>query len=125
MTYDFQNIVKQLDKKYYDYLTNDDELISLVKDQKLDVEEIEMMIEDEWDTREIKPITSERKKELQQIATHTLKELEKKKQISLRIYQRDIPLIKSKALELGLPYQTLITALIHQYAHGKIEMKMG
>jgi predicted DNA binding CopG/RHH family protein len=40
--------------------------------------------------------------------------------ISVRIPERDLKKIKKRALKSGIPYQTLITAVLHQYAEGKI-----
>jgi predicted DNA binding CopG/RHH family protein len=35
--------------------------------------------------------------------------------ISLRVPKRDLTRLKSRALQEGIPYQTLINALIHKY----------
>jgi predicted DNA binding CopG/RHH family protein len=40
--------------------------------------------------------------------------------ISVRIPERDLKKIKKRAQKSGIPYQTLITAVLHQYAEGKI-----
>ncbi len=40
--------------------------------------------------------------------------------ISVRIPERDLKKIKKRAQRNGIPYQTLITAVLHQYAEGKI-----
>jgi predicted DNA binding CopG/RHH family protein len=45
----------------------------------------------------------------------------KNRHISIRLSERDIMLIRAKALELGLPYQTLIGSIIHQFAEGKVK----
>lgn len=45
----------------------------------------------------------------------------KNRHISIRLSERDIMLIRAKALELGLPYQTLIGSILHQYAEGKVK----
>lgn len=58
------------------------------------------------------PNLSEEKKKYQVIAKNTLK---KNKSITIRLAERDILKIKAKALEEGLPYQTLITSIIHKY----------
>jgi predicted DNA binding CopG/RHH family protein len=47
--------------------------------------------------------------------------MSKKKAISIRLLESDIERIKAKSLR-GLHYQTLISALIHQYANGKIKL---
>ena len=42
--------------------------------------------------------------------------LDKTKNINIRISEADLLRIKAKALEQGIPYQTLIASLIHQRA---------
>lgn len=44
----------------------------------------------------------------------------KQKQISLKITSSDLESVKARASEQGLKYQSVIKALIHQYATGKI-----
>lgn len=48
-------------------------------------------------------------------------QMRKKKAISIRLLESDIERIKAKSLSQGLPYQTLISSLIHQYANDKIK----
>lgn len=43
-----------------------------------------------------------------------------KLQISLRLDGELISLIKEEADRLGLPYQTLIQSILHQYIHGEL-----
>ena len=40
--------------------------------------------------------------------------------ISLRLPARDLELIKSIARRRGIPYQTLIGSVLHQFAHGAL-----
>ncbi len=47
----------------------------------------------------------------------------KNKRINIRISQRDLEYIQRRALEEGLPYQTLIASLIHRYISGKLVEK--
>jgi predicted DNA binding CopG/RHH family protein len=49
-------------------------------------------------------------------------QMNKKKAISIRLLASDLERIKAKSLSQGLPYQTLISALVHQYAIGKIKL---
>jgi len=44
----------------------------------------------------------------------------KNKRINIRISQKDLESIQRKALEEGVPYQTLISSLIHKYISGKL-----
>lgn len=46
--------------------------------------------------------------------------LKKSKRINIRITKRDLELIRRLAVEEGLPYQTLISSLIHKYVNGKL-----
>ncbi|MEI6544817.1 MAG: hypothetical protein WCL60_14975 [Methylococcales bacterium] len=50
-------------------------------------------------------------------------QMSKKKAINIRLLESDIERIKAKSLSQGLPYQTLIGSLIHQYANDKIKLE--
>ena len=50
--------------------------------------------------------------------------VEKNERVNLRINEKDLLIIKRKATENGLPYQSLINVLIHQYAEGKIVLNL-
>ena len=43
-----------------------------------------------------------------------------KKVITLRLIDNDIKALKDKALQEGLPYQTMITSIIHKYLTGTL-----
>lgn len=47
----------------------------------------------------------------------------KNKRINIRISQKDLESIQRRALEEGIPYQTLIASLIHRYIAGKLVEK--
>lgn len=49
-------------------------------------------------------------------------QMNNKKAISIRLLESDLERIKAKSISQGLPYQTLISALVHQYAIGKIKL---
>jgi len=53
----------------------------------------------------------EEKKNLQKYAKNTLN---KARNINIRLTEKDLQKIKTKALKEGIPYQTLIASLIHQ-----------
>jgi predicted DNA binding CopG/RHH family protein len=46
----------------------------------------------------------------------------KTKNINIRVSEADILKLKSKSIEAGIPYQTIINALIHNYASGKLKL---
>ena len=57
-------------------------------------------------------LTESRSKELKLIAKNTFR---KDKRINIRISDRDLISIQSRASELGMPYQTLVSSIIHKY----------
>jgi predicted DNA binding CopG/RHH family protein len=59
----------------------------------------------------------------QQSAAYT-KALQEKRQTTIRFPVQDIAAIKARAKELGIGYQNLIQALVHQYVEGKIKLEL-
>ena len=47
----------------------------------------------------------------------------KDKRINIRISKRDLDLLKKRALEDGIPYQTLISSILHRYVAGRLVEK--
>lgn len=85
--------------------------------EPIDKEERDLMesIEsDEW--RPVKNIKQE-KENAMAAARNTLK---KDKRINLRLTQKDYQQIQIKAIEEGIPYQTLISSIIHKYLNGSL-----
>lgn len=55
----------------------------------------------------------ERREEMRQAALAHLHP--KRKRISISIPERDLARLKTRAAEQGMPYQTLINSILHQY----------
>ncbi|MFP4548268.1 MAG: antitoxin [Fidelibacterota bacterium] len=66
------------------------------------------------------PNFKERKKELKAAAVQTLK---KNKRVNIRMTEKDLIEIKKVANEEGLPYQTLISSILHKYINGRLVTK--
>jgi predicted DNA binding CopG/RHH family protein len=49
-----------------------------------------------------------------------LTRLTKDKRITIRLYEHDYKGIQKKAIEMGIPYQTLISGLMHRYIEGEL-----
>ena len=62
-------------------------------------------------------LTTSRRKELQAIAANTFR---KDKRINIRISNRDLVAVQSRASEEGIPYQTLVSSIIHKYVSGSL-----
>jgi len=60
-------------------------------------------------------------KEAVQAARNTIR---KNKNINIRLSEESLSGLKKKAIHAGLPYQTIISTLIHQYVSGKIQITL-
>ena len=58
------------------------------------------------------------KKHLQDVARRTML---KDKRMNIRISSRDLNRLKVRALEEGIPYQTLVSSILHKYLIGKLK----
>ena len=47
--------------------------------------------------------------------------IRKDRRITVRISSKDLRAIQERALTEGLPFQTLITSLLHKYARGRLK----
>ena len=45
----------------------------------------------------------------------------KDQRMNIRISKRDLEKIKTKAMEEGIPYQTLVTSVLHKYVSGDLQ----
>ena len=70
---------------------------------------------EEW----VSDLTNKEKKQYEEYARYSLN---KQKRINIRMSERDLKKIRAKAIEEGLPYQSLITMLIHKYNEGKVSI---
>ncbi|NQU65515.1 MAG: antitoxin [SAR324 cluster bacterium] len=84
----------------------------------LDDEERELMRsveEDEW----IQSTDQALKASILHAASNSQK---KNKSVTFRLTEHDFEAIRQRAAVDGIPYQTLISALVHQYALGKVKL---
>ena len=57
---------------------------------------------------------------MKEVAINTFK---KDKRITIWLYDHDFTGIQKKAMEMGIPYQTLISGIIHRYIEGDLISK--
>jgi predicted DNA binding CopG/RHH family protein len=62
-------------------------------------------------------LTQARREELEAAAATTFR---KDKRINIRISNRDLIAVQSRASEEGIPYQTLVSSIIHKYVSGSL-----
>ena len=83
----------------------------------IDQEEKDLMesIErEEW--KPVKNFNREKDKAIE-VAHNTLK---RDKRINLRLTQKDYQQIQIRAIEEGIPYQSLIASIVHKYLNGRL-----
>jgi predicted DNA binding CopG/RHH family protein len=61
---------------------------------------------------------------IKQNAAATLEYINSKKQISINLKQVDLDIVKQKANDLGISYQNIIQALVHNYATSRLELRI-
>lgn len=61
------------------------------------------------------------KKEIALYRQYAKETLNKSKNINIRISHKDLQKIRAQAIEKGIPYQTLVSSILHQYSGGKIK----
>jgi predicted DNA binding CopG/RHH family protein len=88
------------------------------KTVSLDKDEMELaksLENEEW----LSDLSKKDKKQYEEYARYSLN---KQKRINIRMTERDLKKIQAKAIEEGLPYQSLISMLIHKYNEGKLKL---
>lgn len=65
------------------------------------------------------------KKEIEAIKATADNTFKKDKRITIRLYSHDFIGMQKKAMEMGIPYQTLISGIIHRYIEGELISKTG
>jgi len=89
----------------------------------LDSQELELLEEIEAGEWVDKPLNQKELRKYSQSAKYT-KALQQKKQTTIRFSVNDLAIVKAKAKEMGIGYQNLIQALVHNYAKGEIELRV-
>ena len=92
-----------------------------MSDMKLDKEEKKLLKAVEAGEFE-SVLTKKRRAELVAAAKNTTR---KDKRINIRISNRDLMAIQLRASEEGVPYQTLVSSIIHKYISGSLKDVAG
>ena len=84
---------------------------------KLDTEEKELIksFEDgEWRT------VSNTRREVGRFKDYAAATFKKDRRINIRISSKDLNALQKRALEEGIPYQTLVSSILHKYVAGRL-----
>lgn len=61
------------------------------------------------------------KEEKKRYVSYAASTFRKDRRVNIRISGKDLDAIQKRALEEGLPYQTLISSLIHKFVSGRLQ----
>jgi len=86
----------------------------MAKFDNYEKELLESFEKDEW--RSVRDLDAKKS----EYAKHARSTILKNRRINIRISEKDFIDIKSKSMEEGVPYQTLISSIIHKYVSGKL-----
>ena len=87
---------------------------------KLDAEEqqlLESFERDEWQT------VAEREDQLERYRQYARDTFKKDMRVNIRISRKDLESLQKRALEEGIPYQTLMASVLHKYLNGRLVEK--
>ncbi len=84
--------------------------------QKIDADELEVL--DAYERGELKSVAT--KGELARIKAAARATATKDRRVNIRLSSGDLSDIQAKALEEGIPYQTLIASVLHKYVSGRL-----
>ncbi len=87
---------------------------------KLDQEEKEIL--EAFERGELKSVPN-KEAELKRHREYAAATFRKDKRINIRISERDLRALQKRALTEGIPYQTLVSSILHKYVEGRFVEK--
>ncbi len=85
--------------------------------KKLDTEERELL--EAFEKGDLKSVGNV-KAEIKKHARYATATFQKDSRINIRMSSKDLRALQKRALVEGLPYQTLISSLLHKYVEGRL-----
>ncbi|PIE70021.1 MAG: hypothetical protein CSA22_10225 [Deltaproteobacteria bacterium] len=67
------------------------------------------------------PLKKPSQDEIETMKNTAASTFKKDRRITIRLYDHDYQGIQKKALQMGIPYQTLISGIIHRYVEGDLQ----
>jgi predicted DNA binding CopG/RHH family protein len=91
-----------------------------MKKTALDDEERDILAS--YDRGEWRPVKNQ-KQEIKELSEYAKNTLRKDKRINIRMSSKDLDQVQAIAAEEGIPYQTLISSIIHKFVSGRLVEK--
>ena len=86
--------------------------------QKMKLDKEEQDVLDSFERGEWRPV-AHREREIARHMQYAKNTLAKDKRVNIRISSKDLEEIQAIAVEDGLPYQTLMSSVLHRYISGR------
>lgn len=91
-----------------------------MSDLKLQQDELELLASYEAEEWKSAQKVKEKKEQYRVYARATLR---KDKRVNIRISEKDLLALQKRAVRQGIPYQTLISSVLHKYVSGEFTEK--
>jgi len=91
-----------------------------MKKKNLNNEEKDIL--DSYEQDQLRPAKN-RKREIKKLQQYARNTLQKDKRINIRMSSKDLDRVRVIATQQGIPYQTLISSIIHKYVSGYLKEK--
>jgi predicted DNA binding CopG/RHH family protein len=91
-----------------------------MSDLKLQQDELELLASYEAEEWKSAKKVKEQKEQYRIYARATLR---KDKRVNIRISEKDLLALQKRAVRQGIPYQTLISSVLHKYVNGEFTEK--
>jgi predicted DNA binding CopG/RHH family protein len=85
--------------------------------KKLVLDDAERDILESYERGEWVPVKNP-EKEIKKLRTYAKNTLQKDKRINIRMSSKDLDQVQVIAVQEGIPYQTLVSSIIHKYVSG-------
>ena len=87
--------------------------------KKTDSDDEEKEILGSYDRGEWRPVKNQ-EQEMKRLGEYARNTLRKDKRINIRMSSKDLDQVQAIAAEEGIPYQTLLSSIIHKYVSGRL-----
>ena len=88
-------------------------------EKELDEEEMDILHHYQNDQLNI---SKTRKSDLVNAVKSAKSTIEVKAELRIKLTEKDLRILKLKEIEIGIPYQNIVTTMIHKYLEGKIDL---
>ena len=97
----------------------------MTDNDKYKLDPYEQELEDAFEKEGIKPVTGERRRQIEEMTVQAARNyLRKDQRINIRLSSADLQRLKMRASREGLPYQTMIAGILHKVAAGLLDDKL-